>query len=550
MSSLKKISVQNLCKYGPFVEALGEGTLIPFCGAGLSSQCPSHIPLAWDLKRSIFGSLCKGNEILNQICKSFSSTSLGGWSLSQLPLEFLLEASYAEGMRNFDRILAFMREAKPSWTHKTIKSILELGVWSEILTTNFDSCFEKSAPDNYRKVIHLHGSIENPKSLVLTIERIGMGLPHQLAEHLRKLHRSKNMFFIGYSGYDADVLDVLESIDGKPVYWLCMDNQMAGVSIRAKEFIKRVDGVSIIGDLQQLLNEIRILTHLPEVSHGQCRCIYNWQQHVSNGIEYFPLGDRARFVARICLEGNDLDNAIKAYSLAIKASKSDTLKAKALCNLAFVYYMKRDMEKVRTLSLRGRELGLRSKNARFIAAGLNNIGLSFLDGNKDEICKALSYFQEAVYINEKLANNGYRRNNNLRAAAQSLNNIGLVYTKLKRYKEAKDAFLRSIAIKEEYGDLIGKAISSANLSQLECEEGDWIIGFKRHEESIDILLHFSKLISVGYFRGKMGICLANMGRYEEAEKLLEEAVTIYKSVNGPKNELCEFKSKLALVRQN
>lgn len=218
-----KISVGDLCKYGPFLEALSEGALIPFCGAAISNQCPTHIPLAWDLKNSIFESLCKGNETLNQICKSFSSTGLGGWSLSQLPLEFVLEATYAEGMRNFDLILAFMQEAEESWTHKTIKSMSELGVWSEVLTTNFDSCLEKAGLDSPIEVNHLHGSIDNPQSLVLTIERIGIGLPNQLEERLRKLHRSKNILFIGYSGYDADVLDVLESVGGKPVYWLCIN---------------------------------------------------------------------------------------------------------------------------------------------------------------------------------------------------------------------------------------------------------------------------------------------------------------------------------------
>ncbi|OHB60756.1 MAG: hypothetical protein A2Z38_07475 [Planctomycetes bacterium RBG_19FT_COMBO_48_8] len=120
MSALVKIPVGKLCKYEPFVEALAEGALIPFCGAGLSNQCPTHIPLAWDLKKSIFESLCKGNQILHQICKNFSSTRLGEWSLSQLPLEFILEASYAEGMRNFDVILDFMREAEENWTHNDL----------------------------------------------------------------------------------------------------------------------------------------------------------------------------------------------------------------------------------------------------------------------------------------------------------------------------------------------------------------------------------------------------------------------------------------------
>lgn len=110
-SSIVSFPVSKISECVPFVEALKKGTLVPFCGAGLSYQCPSHIPLAWDLKKSIFMSYCKGSEILDKIFMKFSSASSREWSFSQLPLEFMLEGSYAEGIRDFDRVLAFMRDA-------------------------------------------------------------------------------------------------------------------------------------------------------------------------------------------------------------------------------------------------------------------------------------------------------------------------------------------------------------------------------------------------------------------------------------------------------
>jgi hypothetical protein len=61
------------------------------------------------------------------------------------------------------------------------------------------------------------------------------------------------------------------------------------------------------------------------------------------------------------------------------------------------------------------------------------------------------------------------------------------------------------------------------------------------------LRHFSKFVSVGYFTGKMGICFANSGKRKEAQTLLQEAISIYKSVGGPKKELEEFESNLAAI---
>jgi tetratricopeptide (TPR) repeat protein len=495
-------------------------------------------------------SYCKDNEVLGQIFKKFSSASSGEWNFTQLPLEFMLEASYAEGMRDFVRVLTFMRDSEPAWIHKTIMDLCQLGMWSEVLTTNFDICLEKTVPIISGKVTHLHGSMENPGSLVLTIQSIGSGLPLHIVQIIRKVHQSKNLLFIGYSGYDADILDVLQSVDGKPVFWLCQDNEMAGISRRAGEFIKNVGGVSIIGDLLILLNEIRMLIGLQVIPTGQCNCVLNWEQHVSEGIEYLPLGDRARFVARICLEANDHKNAIKAYHLSIEKTKSPVLKSKALGNLSFVFYMMRNMEKLRSLSLKALHYAKVAKNPRHFAHAINNIGLSFIEGNTDDLHKSISYFEKAAIIHEKLANNAYKRPENLRGASQSLNNLGVAYTRLNKPTEAVNAFLRSISIKDELGDLIGKAISSANLAHIECRQGDWINGIKRHQDSIKILRHFSKLISVGYFTGQMGICFADAGKKEEARSLLKEAISIFKFVDGPKKELEKFESKLAELLQD
>lgn len=544
-----KVKTSDIRKQELFIAALQDGTLVPFCGAGMSILCPTHLPLAWDLKKNILHNYCSGDDTLEHVFMSFSSITDSDWNLARLPLEYMLEASYAEGLRDFESIMSFMGTSEPNWLHQTIADLSNKGICNEIITTNFDICIEKSCSSIANSVIHLHGSISDPNSLILTIGGIGRGLPNHIADSLRELHRNKILLFLGYSGYDSDILDVLESVNGKPIYWLSLDDNMLGVSSRAKDLIKKVSGVAIIGDITELLYEIRRLAYLETNCNIKCSCNPNWSQVIERSVGKLPIGDRARYVARICLEANDLDNAITAYNIALNNTRNYTIKAKILVNLSFVYYMKRDIASLRELAYKAKQYGLMGKNATFVAHAYNNIGISYLYQQEPDPLLALTYFLKAALIHEQLVLNGFKKMQNLRGAAQSYNNIGLAHMKVNNYINAKNAFQKSIKLKEELGDLIGKAISSLSLAQLECEHNDLEHGLKRHFDSIRTLQEFSKLVSIGYFKGELGKFFYSSGNLKDAENFLKEAVAIYKSVDGPKEELLELSKMLTKIRE-
>ena len=445
------LDVSKLPKYKAFIRALHKPSLIPFCGAGISLECPTHLPVAWELKECIFKSYCQANPDLIEIYRSYGSADSSTWSLSQLPLEYMLEASFAESRIQFDTLLSFMQFVTPNQFHHTLSSLGEMGIFRKILTTNFDHCIERASENSLHNVEHLHGSVGDHDSLVVTIERMGKGLPLQHSDSIKRLHKKYNLLFLGYSGNDPDIMEILLATKGKPVFWLCVDRDMNSISDSAKRLISQSKGTIIIGNMKAFNHILCSMTNSDLIAISDCECKINWQSHIKNYVGKLPSSMRERFVARICLEANMLPQAIKAYSMAIRDERSNRQKAKNSVNLAFAYYIQRDYLQTRRIAKQALSFAMTSKDARSVAHAYNSLGLSYLDGTSQELLKAYSYFKKAARIHNSLANNGKHVNRNLRGNAQSLNNLGLVCMKINKRAEAIESFQTSIKLKKKTG---------------------------------------------------------------------------------------------------
>ncbi|MCK4790283.1 MAG: tetratricopeptide repeat protein [Desulfobacteraceae bacterium] len=333
-------------------------------------------------------------------------------------------------------------------------------------------------------------------------------------------------------------------------FWLCLDGEMKSISDLAKSLVSQTRGTIIIGDMKEFTQTLCSMTGRAPIVHNDCTCSINWQSHIKKYIGNLPSSMRERFVARICLEANMLPQAINAYSMAIKNESSRRQKARNSVNLAFVHYMLRKPLETRNIAKQALYFALASKDARSVAHAYNSLGLSYLDGTPLELTNAYNYFKMAANIHHSLANNGKQVNRNLRGNAQSLNNLGLVCMKIHKQAEAKQSFKTSIELKQKLGDLIGVAISSCSLALIECEEGAWKEGQIRFNKAMNTLTQFSKINSVGYFKGKMGSLYARTGNLTEAEYALKEAISIYKAVNISDSDLCEYEDLLSKLKRS
>lgn len=101
------------------------------------------------------------------------------------------------------------------------------------LTLNFDKLLEDAGA---RKVIHLHGAVDDPSSLVATISQYQQGLPASIQGVMREALEGKSVLVAGYSGRDRDVLPLLTLLEPASITWL--QHPGGAISLEAAELQK------------------------------------------------------------------------------------------------------------------------------------------------------------------------------------------------------------------------------------------------------------------------------------------------------------------------
>lgn len=108
-----------------------------------------------------------------------------------------------------------------------------------VITTNFDMMIEQALDAGaipYDRgtlgcsskdaiLFKIHGSIDNPASLALTIDQVGAGLGPERTRSLHKVIRGRVVLVLGYSGNDQ--LDILPALRAGPydrIVWLVHDS--------------------------------------------------------------------------------------------------------------------------------------------------------------------------------------------------------------------------------------------------------------------------------------------------------------------------------------
>lgn len=204
------------------------GRLAILCGAGISAPPPASLPLAANLVQWTIHRLLHPHE---------------SWLRSMaIRPEMLFSYLYR---RNAPAAFAAIREALSSGAfnplhHFCAQVIRRRGA---VITTNFDTLIEaalESCSIPYHRSVRtsrvrnavlfkIHGSIDDPASLALTIEQVGAGLGPERSRTLNKLVRGRILLVLGYSGNDQlDILPVLRSAGYERVVWIVHDSTGGG----------------------------------------------------------------------------------------------------------------------------------------------------------------------------------------------------------------------------------------------------------------------------------------------------------------------------------
>lgn len=204
--------------------------LVVFCGAGVSVAPPSSLPAAFKLRSNII------RELASPLLPSNALTdALNCLDESDFPLEFVLEVLVARFGAHSLEALYPLRSGSPNAVHRAIATMATNGKLTTIVTVNFDSLIERALEDigcrsdvHYKvyvgvptslpppaplPLIKLHGTIDNPNSLVATISQIGSSRNHSNAiKTLFEKLSTHRWIFTGYRGADYDLSLAIKTI--------------------------------------------------------------------------------------------------------------------------------------------------------------------------------------------------------------------------------------------------------------------------------------------------------------------------------------------------
>jgi len=263
---------------------------------------------------------------------------------------------------------------------------------------------------------------------------------------------------------------------------------------------------------------------------------------------------------------NRADEARQSYEQALALYRASGQKAgiaQSLANLAQVRAFQGDLDGAESageeaLALR-REIGDRSG----IGDSLLNLGNFW--ANRGEAGKAIDYYKESLQIQRDVGNDVYAALclNNIGSAyydlgqysdaltyyeqalaqrqerggpadlGESLHNIGETELLLGRYDEALDYLLRAIEQWRAIGNDWGIAAESYDIGIIRGFQGSLGAALEAEREALDI---FERLGSRDVWRfsalGQHGIALAELGRFDEAARALDEAVALARELRN------------------
>jgi len=154
---------------------------------------------------------------------------------------------------------------------------------------------------------------------------------------------------------------------------------------------------------------------------------------------------------------------------------------------------------------------------------LNNLGSirSYMGNFQD----ALTYYQQAYQIREKL-----KLTDDM---AESLHNLAETNVDLGKYDTAVEQYLKALEIRRNSGDQNGVAINSSSLGALFTEQGKYASALSALQESLkDFQQTNDQTWLMVEATGRYGNALSEVGRWDEGQKNLENAVKLAAEVKN------------------
>lgn len=215
-----------------FVQAADSNGVVVLAGAGVSMGPPACVPSWWDFNRQILETLKSialsdhepentGLVLPDPLRKTIAQLSLESLELT----DFSQIVSDAFAGPSWFELLDVLESDKPNEAHQLVARLAVGGKLRAILTTNFDTLFERALteaglpffvattlgtdpidiPENSIVVLKLHGTLTERSSLIDLANQKHRGLPDKWVSWCSSVFESAATLVLGFSGRDLDL---------------------------------------------------------------------------------------------------------------------------------------------------------------------------------------------------------------------------------------------------------------------------------------------------------------------------------------------------------
>jgi eukaryotic-like serine/threonine-protein kinase len=214
------------------------------------------------------------------------------------------------------------------------------------------------------------------------------------------------------------------------------------------------------------------------------------------------------------------DAALASFNEAIRLRKEIGAKKEAgdaLIDLGNFYEDRGQHDQALKMFMESLQIERDSGDENYQAECLNDIGtVYFAKGQYDD---ALTYYQQALQLREKLKVPG--------EIVQSVYNLGETEAELGQYDQALSHYLRALDLHRSASDKRGAAIDSYSMGSLFAHQGRFGPAVNSEAEAVKTFRELQDRSSwMAEILSGYGAALAEVGRWDEAQKTLEEALSL------------------------
>lgn len=454
---LKRIELKEFAD--KLTSKIKHGRLAILAGAGISMVSPTSLPSGDEL-RDLATQTISASPELSQYFTLLTHDD----NYKELLPEFMFQTLWEHIGPELGDFFQVLKPANQNAVHRFINLLYQdFGV--PVATTNFEHLiegFDKTKPN----VLHLHGSLQKTRNIVIRLNQVGRTIPLQLADKFLHFVKGKTVLILGYSGRDSDVMSLIEKSEAENLMWLFHNDSDRAIDAATSSAHKVNGTIGHIIDLTKILQNnlqtapppIPLEVNNSSLEKQRYNILANWQKQLSTEKRFLALSS-VLVLAKNFSAANEI--LIKGL-ISLRDSKFWN---EFLVGAAAIFRLTANFEEGINCISEALANTKKTESPNHVRA-LNVSGLLLLEKTIPEPSIALKRFNKALFHLQKIKsiNNGALNEIDTQLLARLHNNIGLAAEYSGDCATSIPAYRESIKIKRSIGDLIGIAQSSANLS--------------------------------------------------------------------------------------